>query len=93
MTHRERVLAALESAGANGLTGIELYDRTGSMRFGARIKELRDAGHLIDSERVGTSNNGAAIFRYWLRPSDQLFAAPAIDTRQSSAHYLEGEAA
>lgn len=85
MTQRERVLAALESAGANGLTGIELYERTGSMRYGGRIEELRKIGHTIDAERVGTSNTGAAIWRYWLRPADTLFAAPSTTT----AHYME----
>lgn len=76
-------------AGARGLTGLELFDATGSMRFGARIKELRDAGHCIDSERVGTSENGAAIFRYTLTPADQLFADQPTQSAPTTAHYME----
>lgn len=89
MTQRDRVLQALEAAGARGLTGLELFDATGSMRYGARILELREQGHNITAERTGTSKSGAAIFRYTLTPADQLFADQPTQSAPTTAHYME----
>lgn len=55
---KERVLAALVAAGPAGVTSVALNDIC--YRYGARIHELRDAGHRIsDAERVSPG-----VYRY-----------------------------
>lgn len=90
MTQAQHILTELESAGASGLTALEILDRTGSFRAAARIEELRKLGHNIETRNVKTAS-GKRIAQYVLHPSDQLFSAPP--TAPSSAHYLEGDAA
>lgn len=59
------VAKALEEAGPDGLTGLELFKLTGSMRYGARIKELRDEyGYVIEASYEGAAESGASIYRY-----------------------------
>lgn len=58
-----RVVRALMAAGGRGATTAELgQPAVGGMRFGARIREARQAGFEIDKrcERPGS-------YRYWLR--------------------------
>ena len=67
MTQKQRVLHYLRLAGSDGLTGLELATRTGSMRYSARILELRAEGHTITTEAIGKHpTTGAAIYRYRL---------------------------
>lgn len=87
MKQTDKILAALERAGAFGLTADEIRESCGSARAAARIDELRKAGHSIETKRERTQG-GAQIARYVLHPTDQLFAAPSIDPRPSSAHYI-----
>lgn len=61
MTQKERILKWLRDAGDEGVTGSELYGAF-MPRFSARILELRDAGHEIDSVPIGDSQ-----FRYVLK--------------------------
>ena len=49
MTHKERILELLERAGDKGISSRVLY-REFMGRGAARIKELREEGHRIDSE-------------------------------------------
>lgn len=48
-TNRERVLEALRQAGATGCTNVELVAVGGMRAVGARLPELRDAGHDIET--------------------------------------------
>jgi hypothetical protein len=63
MSSKERVLARLQSGTA---TNVELNRIC--FRFGARIKELRNAGRKIEGRCVG---NG--VWEYWLRADGRLF--------------------
>ena len=48
MTNRDRVLAALMARPNEWLSGKALVDAGGGWRYGARIHELRQAGHIIE---------------------------------------------
>ena len=54
MTQNERLLAWLESG--RTITPREADDMWGCMRLGARIKDLKDRGYPIISERVDGVN-------------------------------------
>jgi hypothetical protein len=58
---KQRVLEALEQAGAAGLTTRELMDRGGGMRPPNRIHDLREEGHAIR-----TIPEGRGVYRYVL---------------------------
>jgi len=73
MTQRERVLHMLEQAGERGVTTADFLQAY-TPRFSARIKELRDAGHVIETERISSSSS-----RYTLQPVSQ--ACPAEGAR------------
>lgn len=73
MTARDRILKALRVAGGRGATTSELCQPdVGGVRFGARIKELRDDGYAITAvlERPGSH-------RYTLVPNPSGPVAPA----------------
>ena len=78
MTQREQVLHMLEQAGERGVTTADFL-RAYMPRFSARIKELRDAGHRIDTERVGPSSS-----RYTLRPVTQSVRAEGSVERSAA---------
>jgi hypothetical protein len=73
MTKREQVLSMLENSDA--VTGREFVD-AGVFRYSARIKELRDRGYVIESNRIsqghyefrliGRSDEGTGS---WVAPS------------------------
>ena len=65
MTKRELVLSMLENADA--VTGREFVD-AGVFRYSARIKELRDRGYVIESNRISQSH---FEFRLIARQSDE----------------------
>lgn len=70
---RERILAALASAGAAGLLGSELAQRCQVPSVTKRISELRRAGHQIDSEADHLTGPGgvSACVRYVLASRTQ----------------------
>lgn len=78
-SQKSRLLEYLKAKGQQGATSIEIERELTILRYGARIHDLRTDGHEIACERVGTSEAGAAIFRYTLLPdfTGQLFDAPA----------------
>ncbi len=49
----------------NRITPIEALEKFGSFRLGARIADLRAAGHDIKSEFV-TTNTGKHVKQYWI---------------------------
>lgn len=58
LSAKQRVYRALYDAGPNGCTTAQLCQPgVGGVRFGARVKELRDEGNVIHSrvERAGSS--------------------------------------
>lgn len=71
LTQTDRVLARLRAA---PLTQMEALTELGVMRLGARILELRDAGHKIETEtvEVATRVTGetARVARYRLQDCD-----------------------
>lgn len=58
---RSDILNALKSARSQGRTNVQLNEIC--FRYGARIHELRRAGHKIDKEHIG-----GGVFRYTLSP-------------------------
>lgn len=87
-TQKERVLAFLQQRGARGATSIEIANATGSMRFGARIKELREQGYQIESVREGSSEDGAEVWRYrYVPPVEFADALFETESTASTAHY------
>jgi hypothetical protein len=84
MTKREVVLSMLTNA-TGGVTGREFVD-AGVFRYSARIKELRDKGHMIESKRLG---QGHYEFRLVGNPSDE--AAPRVAEPQQVKDSTEGE--
>lgn len=55
LTQRERVLSMLREAGDDGVPTASFL-REMIPRFSARIEELREAGHTIQSERVSSGS-------------------------------------
>lgn len=55
MSQRDQILSMLENAGETGVTGNEFYAAC-LPRFAARIKELRDAGYRIVTERIDANH-------------------------------------
>ncbi len=52
LNHREQILALLMARGPQGITNLEL-NRDVCFRYGARIYELRQQGHWIETVRFG----------------------------------------
>jgi hypothetical protein len=84
MTKREVVLSMLTNA-TGGVTGREFVD-AGVFRYSARIKELRDKGHMIESKRLG---QGHYEFRLVGNATDE--AAPRVAEPQQVKDSTEGE--
>lgn len=55
MSQRNQILRMLEDAGDQGVTGNQFYAAC-LPRFAARIKELRDAGYRIVTERIDANH-------------------------------------
>jgi hypothetical protein len=62
---KARILAALQDAGSRGCTNTTLNDI--AFRYGGRLKELRDAGHDIES-----INEGDGRFRFVLHVPSRI---------------------
>lgn len=52
MTHKELALHLLREAGDRGVTTAEMLQAGVGSRYSARLLELRQEGHLIESERI-----------------------------------------
>lgn len=67
-----RVLEALQQAGPDGLTNVEICrPEIGGLRGGARLGELRRAGYPVNKVHIGGGK-----WRYWLDeqvPEGRLF--------------------
>lgn len=61
-TQREKILAALQTAGAEGVTNKELSRI--SLQYSARIHELLRKGYIIDIEKT---EDGSGLLKYILR--------------------------
>lgn len=59
-----QILAHLQSGGS--ITPLEALERFGCLRLGARILDLRNAGHCINSELVHDQHTGKRYARYSL---------------------------
>lgn len=60
MTRAALLLSLLEDAGEVGITTAEILQAGVGSRYGARILELRKAGHQITSERI---RDGAWLYK------------------------------
>jgi hypothetical protein len=67
-----RLLDLLRANGERGVTPREALDEIGTMRLAARIRELREAGHDIES-RTAVTAGGARVSRYVLLPAMRLW--------------------
>jgi hypothetical protein len=65
VTDNEQVLRLLRLRGAAGLTPLEALREVGTFRLGARVFDLRKAGHRIEREWV-TTPGGSRVARYVL---------------------------
>ena len=64
MTQADRVLALLRRHGA-----VTVLDFPAGFRLAARVKDLRDRGHVIDTETATLHGTGTKVARYVLRPT------------------------
>ena len=62
-----QVLHLLRQRGRDGITQMQALVEAGTMRLAARIKDLRDKGHRIET-RIEKTPRGARIARYILEP-------------------------
>lgn len=60
----DQILTHLQSGGS--ITPLEALERFGCLRLGARILDLRNAGHCISSELVNNQYTGKRYARYTL---------------------------
>lgn len=65
MTQTDRVLDLLREQGPNGITPLDALEVVGSFRLAARINDLRNAGHDIETITDRTPG-GAKVARYVL---------------------------
>jgi hypothetical protein len=65
VTDTQAVLRLLRARGAEGLTPLEALREVGTFRLGARVFDLRKAGHRIEREWV-TTPGGSRVARYVL---------------------------
>lgn len=63
VTQKQAVLSYLQTG--ERLTGLQALEMFGCIRLSARIKELKDSGHNIKSEKIKVSN-GKRVASYRL---------------------------
>lgn len=80
-TQTETVLAILRERGDDGVSAIELDRRFGIYRAGARVFDLRRAGHLITTQ---TAHGRTAVYTLLASPAGQ--APIPILTGAEQAH-------
>ena len=66
-TQCAQILAALQAG--RSLTPLDAFDEMNCMRLGARVYELKQQGHAIDSEMVEDPRTGKHYASYTLRPA------------------------
>lgn len=71
MTQNDTVLALLRTH-PEGITAMDVLKAGGGMRAAARVSDLKEAGHRIESERV----EGGTWVRYILREREEQAALP-----------------
>lgn len=78
MTNRDRVLAALRARPNQWLSGHDLVDAGGGWRYGARVYELRQAGHVIEERRDPTGRTSVGQYRLVVdvKPEQTTLFAP-----------------
>lgn len=62
-TQNARILAHLQNGGR--ITSLDALNQFGCLRLSARIKDLRDRGHDIQSETI-TLSNGKRVSQYFM---------------------------
>lgn len=67
MTQTEMIYDHLKKHGS--ITPLEALEECGSMRLSARIKELRDSGHIIETENV--THGKTTYARYVLKEGNE----------------------
>lgn len=84
-----RVLKTLRAAGKAGCTtSVLCLPEAGGARFGARVKELRDAGCVIENVRERQGSD-----RYWLRYEPAGLAPRRVSKRDALDQALARPAA
>lgn len=73
-TIRERILAALQEAGKEGITGVELSPIT--WRFGDVIHRLRRDGHIIETVKHQGVEPDTYVYKRGPLPALEAQAAP-----------------
>jgi len=61
MTQAESILSYMKKSSITSIDALKLF---GCFRLAARIKDLRNKGHLIHTEII--KENGKQYARYWL---------------------------
>jgi hypothetical protein len=74
MSNRDIAYNVLRDHANEWVSGMTLIAAGAGIRFGARLKDLRDAGHHIESRR---DPSGAAVWEYRLLIAD---VAPGQET-------------
>lgn len=62
----DRVLTVLRAAGRLGATTLEIIQRAQVCAVNSVVSELRAMGYMIDCEPAGKSQDGGAVYRYFL---------------------------
>lgn len=77
LTRKEITLSLLEAAGENGVKTQDFLVKGAGSRFGARIKELRDEGYIIEGRVTPTNGKRRRVngFTYTLLGFDKTRAA------------------
>lgn len=84
MTQNQQILKMLEAAGPRGITPVDALEQVGCFRLAARVKDLKDAGHNIET-RSEKAPSGKRHARYVLHDATTLFDAPAV--APATSHY------
>ena len=66
MTHNQQILCHLKAG--KTITALEALSAYGSMRLGARIFDLREAGYKVKRQMVDveTRDGTAHVAKYWM---------------------------
>jgi hypothetical protein len=72
VSQREQVYTMLKQAGSEGVTNGQFVN-VSILRYSARIKELRDAGHRIEGRQITRGT-----FRYELLPTNQVCSVEEV---------------
>lgn len=61
MSQTEMILSALKKG--DSLTHLDALNLFGCLRLAARVSDLRNAGHVIDTETVKVNGKAFALYR------------------------------